>query len=186
MRPTFAALMASTLLLTLLAACGSAPKPAMQASAPVGASATSTSAAAQASGAQLGQAQGQRSATPVGATTAASGSLGESVFFAFDDATITADKAPVIQQQALWLQGHPQAAMTLQGHTDERGGSEYNLALGQRRAEAVRKALVILGAQGERIDTVSFGKERPRATCHEETCWKEDRRVDAVDKTSAH
>ncbi len=186
MRPSLAALMASTLLLSLLAACGTAPKPAMQASAPVGASTASASPAAQASGAQLGQAQGQSSTPPVAAAAAALGSLNDSVFFAFDDATVTADKTPVLQQQALWLQGHPQAAMTLQGHTDERGGSEYNLALGQRRAEAVRKALVLLGAQGERIDTVSFGKERPRATCHEETCWKEDRRVDAVDKASAH
>ncbi len=178
--------MASTLLMSLLAACSSAPKAAVQASAPGGANTAPANMAAQADGVHAGQANAQQVAMKASTAVMAPGSLRDSVFFAFDDATVTADEAPVLQQQSLWLQARPQAAVTLQGYTDERGGSEYNLALGQRRAEAVRKALVLLGARGEHIETVSFGKERPRAACHEESCWKDNRRVDAVDTASAH
>jgi peptidoglycan-associated lipoprotein len=71
--------------------------------------------------------------------------------------------------------------LTVQGNCDERGGREYNLALGQRRADAVKERLVLLGVPASRIETVSFGKEKPRLTCHEEKCWKEDRRDDLVD-----
>jgi peptidoglycan-associated lipoprotein len=70
--------------------------------------------------------------------------------------------------------------VVLQGNCDERGSREYNLALGQRRADAVKQRMVLLGVPQTRIETVSFGKEKPRATCHDESCWSQNRRVDFV------
>jgi len=72
------------------------------------------------------------------------------------------------------------ARVTLQGNTDERGTREYNIALGQRRADAVKKMMVLYGAQEIQIETVSFGKEKPRREGHDETAWTENRRVDIV------
>ena len=84
----------------------------------------------------------------------------------------------VLQQQAEILKRYNKIAVSVEGNADERGSSEYNLALGQKRAEAVRKALVILGVPDARIEAVSFGEEKPKATCPEEKCWSQNRRVD--------
>jgi peptidoglycan-associated lipoprotein len=105
----------------------------------------------------------------------------KSIYFDYDRAVIRPDADPLISQHAKLLEAYPKDDLTLQGNCDERGSSEYNLALGQRRADAVREKLVLLGVPGARIETVSFGKEKPRGVCHQEKCWAENRRADFVD-----
>jgi len=105
----------------------------------------------------------------------------ESIFFDYNKSLIKPDADSLISQHAKLLDSYPEDVVTVQGNCDERGSSEYNLALGQRRADAVKEKLVLLGVPAARIDTVSFGKEKPRLTCHEEKCWKENRRDDFVD-----
>ncbi len=105
----------------------------------------------------------------------------KSIYFDYDKATIKPDEDPLISQHAKLLESYPRDVLTLQGNCDERGSAEYNLALGQRRAEAVKEKLVLLGVPDSRIETVSFGKEKPREPCHQEKCWKENRRADFVD-----
>ena len=103
---------------------------------------------------------------------------GKSVFFDFDSYVVKSDYDATLHAQADFLKANPAAKLTVQGNTDERGGSEYNLALGQKRAEAVRKSLSVLGVPADRVEATSFGKEKPRATCHDESCWSQNRRVD--------
>jgi peptidoglycan-associated lipoprotein len=105
---------------------------------------------------------------------------GMSVLFGFDDATVKPDYTDLLTKQAQFLKERAIDRLILQGNTDERGGTEYNLALGQKRADAVRRALVLLGAPEDRIETTSFGEEKPKAKCHEESCWSQNRRVDFV------
>ncbi len=106
----------------------------------------------------------------------------QSVYFDFGDFVIKPEYSALIQRHADFMKAHPNAVVTLQGNTDERGSSEYNLALGDRRANVVRKALEVLGVPDSQIKTVSLGEEHPRLTCHEEQCWKENRRTDFVAK----
>ena len=101
-----------------------------------------------------------------------------SIFFAYDSFAIKPEYNTLLQQQAEVLKHYSKVNVSLEGNTDERGSSEYNLALGQKRAEAVRNALVILGVPDTKIEAVSFGKEKPKATCPEEKCWSQNRRVD--------
>ena len=103
-----------------------------------------------------------------------------SIYFDFDEFVIKDQYRPIIEAHAKYLQANRSARATLQGHTDERGTREYNIALGQKRADAVKKMMVLLGAQEIQIETVSFGKEKPRREGHDETSWAENRRVDIV------
>ncbi len=106
---------------------------------------------------------------------------GRSVYFDYDRFAIRADAYPVIEQHASLPIQFPKDRVVLQGNCDERGGREYNLALGQKRADAVKERLSILGVPSARIETVSYGKEKPREPCHDEKCWSANRRVDFVD-----
>lgn len=106
---------------------------------------------------------------------------GKSVYFAFDRDQITPDADATIDEHAKLAMSFPSDHVVVQGNCDERGGREYNLALGQRRADAVKSRLVMLGVPAARIETVSFGKEKPRETCHQEKCWSQNRRADFVD-----
>jgi len=101
-----------------------------------------------------------------------------SVYFDFDQNTVKPEFADAIKKQAEFLINHKDDAVTVEGNTDERGSSECNLALGSKRASAVKKNLFILGVSATRIKESSFGEEKPRLTCPEESCWKENRRVD--------
>ena len=103
-----------------------------------------------------------------------------SIYFDFDEFVIKDQYRPIIEAHAKYLQANRSARATLQGHTDERGTREYNIALGQKRADAVKKLMVLLGAQEIQIETVSFGKEKPRREGHDEASWTENRRVDIV------
>lgn len=101
-----------------------------------------------------------------------------SVYFPYDNYSVDAKYEQMLDAHADYLKHDPASRITLQGSTDERGSSEYNLALGQKRAEAVRKSLNLRGVSDKQMEAVSYGKEQPKATCHEEICWRENRRTD--------
>ncbi len=103
-----------------------------------------------------------------------------SVYFAFDKSNVTGEYDALLQAHAQYLVGHSSAKVELQGNCDERGSAEYNLALGQRRADAVRKSLSLLNVPAAQMSTGSFGKEKPLATGHDETAWAKNRRTDIV------
>ena len=103
-----------------------------------------------------------------------------SVYFDYDSFVVKDEYKPVVEAHARWLQGHADARMTIQGNTDERGSSEYNIALGQKRADALKRMMVLLGARDNQIETVSFGKEKPKNPGHDESAWAENRRDDIV------
>lgn len=105
-----------------------------------------------------------------------------SVHFPFDVDAIQDNDKPTIQAHGANLGNHPELKMRTEGNADERGSSEYNLALGQRRASNTRKALVLSGAKMEQIEAISYGEERPMATGHDETSWAQNRRVDIIYK----
>lgn len=100
------------------------------------------------------------------------------VLFDYDSFVVRADARPVIESHARFLQANKQRKATLEGHTDERGGREYNLALGQKRAEAVRRALSLLGVPESQIEAVSYGKEKPAAEGADELSLAKNRRVE--------
>lgn len=102
----------------------------------------------------------------------------KSVYFDYDDYSIKPQYQDLIKQNSDLLMSVPTLSITLVGNADERGSSEYNLALGQKRAESVKRILKMLGVPESRLEAISYGKEKPRATCHEEKCWAENRRVD--------
>lgn len=101
-----------------------------------------------------------------------------SVYFDFDSYAVKDEYRPMVVAHAKYLRDNPGARTLLQGHADERGSREYNLALGQRRADAVRYAMTLSGARESQIESVSLGEEKPRATGHDEASWAENRRVD--------
>ena len=105
-----------------------------------------------------------------------------SVYFNYDQYDVKSEYNSQLQAHAKFIASEPNARVLVQGNTDDRGSREYNLALGQKRAEAVRKALTLLGVADSRLEAVSFGSEKPRETCHEERCWAENRRVDLQHK----
>lgn len=102
--------------------------------------------------------------------------VGDTVFFATNQSTITPLSRQTLQRQAQWLNANLAVNAQIEGHADERGTREFNLALGARRAEAVRAFLVSQGVAAGRLTTISFGKERPAAPCSAETCWSQNRR----------
>ena len=170
MKTSFALFVVAT-----LAACATqsntgsepAPAPAPSASSPSASTAPATRSGPSASAA----------ATPRGGNAMPQA---RSVYYEYDKAEIKADDAKLIDAHAQYLRQHPEVKVKVEGNADERGSAEYNLALGQRRADAVMKRMTILGIPGERIESVSFGKEKPKASGHDETSWSENRRSDIV------
>ncbi|MDE3012250.1 MAG: peptidoglycan-associated lipoprotein Pal [Pseudomonadota bacterium] len=109
------------------------------------------------------------------------GALGQrSIYYAFDVFAVTDEYKPVAEAHAGFLAKHAKAKVTLQGNCDERGSREYNLALGQRRADGVKSLMTLSGASGDQIEVVSFGKEKPAAQGHDEESWAKNRRTDIV------
>ncbi len=102
--------------------------------------------------------------------------VGDTVHFDFDKYDIRDEDRTTLQRQAAWLAKYPSVRVTVEGHCDERGTREYNLALGARRANAVKEYLVSVGVSSARIDTISYGKERPICTESSEDCWAQNRR----------
>lgn len=103
--------------------------------------------------------------------------VGDRVFFDFDKFDLKTDAQMILKKQAGWLQKYPNVAVTVEGHADERGTREYNLALGERRANAVKDYLSALGVARTRVKTISYGKERPVALGHDEAAWTQNRRA---------
>lgn len=101
-----------------------------------------------------------------------------SVYFDYDSYVVKEEFQGLLTAHGKFLSANPKMKMLIQGNADERGSREYNLALGQRRADAVKQAMQLLGARNEQIETVSFGEEKPRATGHDEKSWAENRRAD--------
>jgi peptidoglycan-associated lipoprotein len=101
-------------------------------------------------------------------------------FFDLDKSDLRADAREALTKDAEFLRSYPQVRLSLEGHCDERGSTEYNLGLGQRRAEAAKNFLISLGITGDRIETISWGKERPFCTEHDESCWQQNRRAHFV------
>ena len=100
----------------------------------------------------------------------------QDAYFDFDKSNIRSDAQAALQKDAEFLRSYPQINVTVEGHCDERGSSEYNLGLGQRRADSAKSYLVSLGISADRIKTMSWGKEHPFCTEHDETCWQQNRR----------
>jgi peptidoglycan-associated lipoprotein len=107
-------------------------------------------------------------------------SAGDRVFFAFDRSDITPEAQETLSRQAEWLRRYPNVTVTIEGHCDERGTREYNLALGERRAQAVKNVLVALGIPASRISTISYGKERPAVLGSTEEAYAQNRRAVTV------
>ena len=126
---------------------------------------------------------GVRAVAPVSADTGslnAQGPVGVAriVYFDFDSYTVKPEFQSLIDGHARFLKANPQRRVSIEGHTDDRGGREYNLALGQKRSEAVRRALTLLGVSDSQIEAVSFGKEKPAVTGSGEEVWAQNRRAE--------
>jgi len=106
--------------------------------------------------------------------------IGDRVFFDTDSSVINAEGQTTLSKQAVWLNRYPQFRITIEGHADERGTREYNIALGARRAAAVVNFLVARGVSANRITSKSYGKERPVAICNDISCWSQNRRAVTV------
>ena len=106
--------------------------------------------------------------------------VGDRVLYEVDQSTLTPAAQATLQAQAEWLMANPDYTATIEGHADEQGTREYNLALGARRANAAREFLVSRGVAGNRLTTVSYGKERPIEICSEESCYAKNRRAVTV------
>lgn len=154
----------SILLVSMLAACASAKKteaPAAGAAAPEAPKAAATATV-----------ESDPLNDPHGALA------NRSAFFPFDVSVVQDADKPMLQAHGQYLGSHAARKVRVEGNCDERGSTEYNLGLGQRRADGVKKVLELNGAKAGQVSTISYGEEKPRAACHEEKCWKENRRAD--------
>lgn len=106
--------------------------------------------------------------------------IGDRVFFAVDQSTLSDEARATLEAQARWLIGNPDYTAVIEGHADERGTREYNLALGARRANAAREFLISRGVAPNRLTTISYGKERPVEICSDESCYSRNRRAVTV------
>jgi peptidoglycan-associated lipoprotein len=164
-----------------LGACAS--KPPLNSAAGQGAGAGT---AAQGSGADSGNASGTAGAGGTGAyggtgsTAGAGAPQTKIIYFDFDSSDIKPEFVDVISAHARVISGNATIKVRLEGHTDERGSREYNIGLGERRAQAVRRALLLQGVAEAQVTTVSYGEERPAVTGHEEDAWAKNRRVEII------
>lgn len=117
------------------------------------------------------------------AETAVAASTLKDIYFDYDQSAVRDDSKKLLNENVDWLRKNSAAKVTIEGHCDERGSSEYNLALGERRARATRDYLVAAGIDAKRIGTISFGKERPFAPGHDESAWQQNRRAHFISET---
>lgn len=185
------------LLASLLIACSGTGDQATKGSAGSGAAGSDTTTAAvsdsgvsRSAMGSLGGTDGSTSGATAGSGSAASGIAAltdpnhilssRTVYFDYDSFVIRSEFAPLVEAHAAFLKEHNQIRMLIQGNTDERGSREYNVALGQKRAEAVKRALVLLGVNEAQVESVSLGEEKPRCTESTESCYAENRRSDML------
>ena len=152
----------------LVAACETAPKEEAASGGSGGTTASSSSSSAAAPAAPMGPKMGSQEDLVV--------NVGDRVFFDFDKYSLGSESRRVLEKQAVWLKKYRLVTVAIEGHADERGTREYNLALGERRASSVKNYLVALGVDPSRISTISYGKERPLAMGHDEGAWGQNRR----------
>ncbi len=112
--------------------------------------------------------------------------VGDRVFFETDQTDLTPQSRATLDKQVQWLQQYSQYTFTIEGHADERGTREYNIALGARRAQTVREYLASRGINPQRMRTISYGKERPVAVCNDISCWSQNRRAVTVLNASSY
>jgi peptidoglycan-associated lipoprotein len=155
----------------LLAACSSTPDPAPAASATTTAATPQTPSASQRPVAPVTTQQ----AVPLGPGPAGAARV---VYFDFDSYQIRPEFQALLESHARFLRANPTKRIVIEGHTDERGGREYNVALGHQRSEAVARALSLLGAGRTQLESISFGEEKPAAAGSEETAWSRNRRAE--------
>jgi peptidoglycan-associated lipoprotein len=173
MNATRPVLFLSFVALLALSACSSTPTN----------NAAGASTASQSPSRPLASSSGQQPASTV-AGVKAPGADGKSlasqrsVYFDFDDYSVKSEFAPVVADNGKALSANPKLAVQIIGNADERGSAEYNLALGQKRAEAVARALKIYGVKDTQMEAISWGKEKPKASGHDETAWAQNRRAD--------
>lgn len=168
----------SSLLVALLAACSSTP---VKSPEPVKVEDRSPLNKSAASTAPQTQSANQSSASSLNALKDPNNILSKrSVYFDLDGYNVKEEFRPLVQAHAKYLSQNTGANLTVQGNTDERGSREYNIALGQRRADAVKKALTVSGASDKQIQTTSFGEEKSKCTEADESCWSQNRRADLV------
>ncbi|EFL88731.1 peptidoglycan-associated lipoprotein Pal [Ahrensia sp. R2A130] len=129
---------------------------------------------------QLGLGNGNTNGAAAGSTQDFTVNVGDRVFFTTDSTSLTGDARATLDKQATWLSRYGNYSIVVEGHADERGTREYNLALGARRAAATRDYLVARGVNRGRIRTISFGKERPVAVCNDISCFSQNRRAVTV------
>ena len=159
-----------------VAGCSSKPTKPAASVAPTGESAGAGANAAGAAGANAAGANADdEAAGPLGGLLSA-----RVIYFDFDSSEIKGDGVQLVAAHAKYLAAHPATRIRLEGHTDERGSREYNIGLGERRAQAVRRAMLLQGAVEGQISTVSYGEERPAVTGHDEEAWAKNRRVEIV------
>ncbi|MBS0320490.1 MAG: peptidoglycan-associated lipoprotein Pal [Proteobacteria bacterium] len=173
--------LAAVLTALVLGACSTAP----QTTAPVDDKSVNTTGAGSGSGANttgtnMGGVNGSNRTAMDPLSDPASPLAKRSVYFDFDSYTVRDEFKPMIAAHGQYLASHPTQKLTIEGNTDERGSREYNIALGQKRADAVKKVLVLQGATDAQIETVSFGKEKPKAQGKDEQSYAENRRDDLV------
>ena len=124
------------------------------------------------------QAQFDENGNPIDSVNEAKAPRNQTYYFEFDQSSVSEQDMPAIRAQANYLLSHPDAKVRIEGHTDDRGGREYNLALGQKRAEAVRRALGLLGVTDSQVEAVSFGKEKPAVPGVDEVSMSKNRRAE--------
>lgn len=129
---------------------------------------------------QDGSLTGGRNGVAPGTSRDFSVNVGDIVYFSTDSTDLTPEASQTLAKQAQWLRQYPQYTITIEGHADERGTREYNIALGARRATTVRNYLAQNGINAQRIRTISYGKERPVAVCDDISCWSQNRRAQTV------
>ncbi len=176
-------LLLSVLLLSVLAACGTTPTPEQE-----GAAVEERKPGATVERPPVKPADQGPSAKPLTSKPFAGSPLKDpnnilskrSIYFDFDSNLVKDEYKPIVAAHARYLQQNGGAKVRIEGNADERGSREYNLALGQRRAEAVKQMMTLLGARSDQIETVSFGEEKPKCTAQEESCWSQNRRGDIV------
>ena len=186
MKPKLRWLASLAAVMMIVAACESAPE--SDSAADAGGTATSDSSASSGgSEASIDSTSVETEVASVDSSAPIPGSqedlvqnVGDRVFFTLDSAVLSPQSRGVLERQAEWLKLFPDISVTIEGHCDERGTREYNLALGERRAAAVRNYLIALGVDGRRLETISYGKERPYALGHDEESWGLNRRSVSV------
>ena len=173
MRYNFLSVLAAV---ALLAACETAPESSGNAQSSGGSSTTSSSSGSSMAAVQI----------PAGSQEDLVVNVGDRVFFGFDSSDLTAESRAALEKQAAWMKKFGGVRVVLEGHCDERGTREYNLALGERRANAAKDYLVAFGINPARVKTISYGKERPAALGHNESAWAQNRRsVTVVDSAGS-